>query len=163
MDKQAISALVLGHEGIRHAVYLDTEGIQTVGVGFNLERAGARQRIAACGVDYEQLCEGTATLTAAQAQQLFEDDLDNAITDARQIVRNFDDQPSEVQAVIVDMVFNLGAAGFRKFRMAIACLEDKDYQGAAKELKNSKWATQVPNRANDNIAQIKQFGEASSA
>ena len=110
MNREATRSLIRKHEGVRHVVYLDTKGIKTIGVGFNLERPGAATQLRACGVrDFDQLCAGLNTLSSDQIEMLFNDDLDGAIIDAAQSVRNFLDQPDDVQAAIVDMVFNLGA------------------------------------------------------
>jgi lysozyme len=49
--------------------------------------------------------------------------------------------------VIVDMVFNLGMTRFMAFKATIKLLEKKDYEGAAAEMVNSKWADQVGDRA----------------
>ena len=164
MNREATRSLIYKHEGMRHVVYLDSKGIMTIGVGFNLERPGARQKIAACGVDYNQLCSGaTALKSAEQVDSLFEDDLDEAIEDAITSVSNFIDQPDEVQMVIVDMVFNLGVGGFRAFKKTIAALEAKDYETAANEMQNSKWAEQVPNRAAENIRLVRQSSRHSTS
>ena len=55
---------------------------------------------------------------------------------------------SEVrQAVIVDMVFNLGFSRFRKFKKMNAAINKRDYKTAAEELLNSRYARQVGSRA----------------
>lgn len=62
------------------------------------------------------------------------------------------------QAVIIDMVFNIGITrlyGFKKMRAAI---EAGDFETAAKEMLDSKYARQVANRARLN-AEIMRKGE----
>jgi GH24 family phage-related lysozyme (muramidase) len=164
MNRRATRELIEKHEGKRHIVYRDSVrndehpgGILTIGVGFNLERAGAAAQIQACGADYKSLCDGRSALSSEQVQFLLEADLDQAILDAVESVSNFNDHPDEVQSVIVDMVFNLGMARFKKFKKTIACLEGKDYCGAANEMQNSLWAKQVSSRAAENIAIVRQF------
>lgn len=58
---------------------------------------------------------------------------------------------TQVQRVLVEMVFQLGeskAAQFKKFKMQ---LEAKEYKLAAGELKNSNWFRQTPNRVQGHI------------
>jgi len=57
------------------------------------------------------------------------------------------------QDVIINMVYNLGLQGFRKFKKMIHCLEIKDYTSATMEMLQSKWAKQVGKRA-DRLAKI---------
>ena len=45
------------------------------------------------------------------------------------------------------MAFNLGLHRLKKFKRMFAALNKKDYEGAAKEGLDSKWAKQVYNRA----------------
>jgi len=159
MDLKATQELIRNHEGVRTKVYLDTVGVPTIGVGFNLEKDGAVQRIEALGVNYNDLCAGQCDLIESQVDQLFNGDLNGAIADAKTCVRNFNLHPDDVQSAIVDMVFNLGITRFSKFTATIAALEadPPDYCKAAVEMRDSAWARQVPNRANDDIALVQQF------
>jgi GH24 family phage-related lysozyme (muramidase) len=159
MDLKATEKLIRDHEGVRSRVYPDSEGILTIGVGFNLQKNGATQRIAALSVDYNDLCAGNCELNDDQVDKLFEDDLNTAVADAKTCVSNFSLHPEDVQTAIVDMVFNLGVTRFSKFTATIAALEadPPDYCKAAVEMRDSAWAKQVPNRANDDIALVQQF------
>ena len=51
---------------------------------------------------------------------------------------------------IIDMAYNMGVAGVCKFKNMIAAVRRKDYETAAKELMDSKYAVDVPNRARRN-------------
>lgn len=150
-----MSSLISQHEGVRTQVYTDTAGIPTIGIGFNLQKAGAPQRIAALGVDYAQLCAGQCGLTDVEVQTLFSQDLDTAIGDTRALVSNFDSLPDNAQTAIVDMVFNLGGPRFSQFKATIAALVAEDFAQAADQMASSLWATQVPNRAADDIALVR--------
>jgi hypothetical protein len=48
-------------EGRRNRLYLDTRGIQTIGIGFNLTRSGARAAITAVGANFDRIFSGTDT------------------------------------------------------------------------------------------------------
>ena len=52
-----------------------------------------------------------------------------------------------VKEVVVEMCYQLGLAGFSKFKMTISYLEKENYIEASKEMLDSKWAKQTPNRA----------------
>lgn len=160
MNRKELASLIRRHEGVRYTVYADTVGKPTIGVGFNLQRAGARVRVGAVGADYEQILNGSAALTETQVNSLFSVDLDDAIDSARGIVRNFGQQPEPVQHVIVDMVFNLGPAGFQKFEKTILALEAKDYAAAAAQMADSLWAGQVPNRAQEHIKTVMEYSKS---
>jgi len=55
---------------------------------------------------------------------------------------------SEVRRlVVVDMRFNLGPGGFRKFVKMHAALYRQDYKRAAYEMRHSLWYRQVKSRA----------------
>lgn len=51
------------------------------------------------------------------------------------------------RAVLTDMAFNLGVAGLMGFKNTLAAVKDKRWDDAAKEMLNSKWASQVGPRA----------------
>ena len=157
MDRQTALGFIQGHEGRRNSVYNDSEGIPTIGVGFNLQKAGAQQSIEALGVDYSQLLAGTVSLTDPQIDTLFNADLDTAMADAAQRVQGFWNLPDNAQLAVVDMVFNLGGPRFSGFVNFIAALSatPPDYLTAAVQMGDSQWARQVPNRAADDIALVR--------
>ncbi|MDK1286305.1 glycoside hydrolase family protein [Pseudoalteromonas sp. B95] len=51
------------------------------------------------------------------------------------------------KAVLVNMAFNLGATGLMNFKKALSYVEASDYEQAATEMLDSRWAKQVPNWA----------------
>ena len=48
--------------------------------------------------------------------------------------------------VLTDMAYNLGFDGMTKFRKMFEALKDMDYDRASKEMLDSQWFKQVPNR-----------------
>jgi GH24 family phage-related lysozyme (muramidase) len=157
MNKDAIKEWIESWENRVPQVYPDSAGHPTIGVGFNLDRADAPQKIAALGLDYSDVREGRVTLNDAQIEQLFDADVDQAIADSRRIVSNFDTIPESKQKVVVDMVFNLGAAGFAGFHNTIQAIENEDWQTAAQEMQNSCWYSQVKDRG---VADVDVMAEA---
>ena len=62
------------------------------------------------------------------------------------------------QAVIENMIFNLGLTRFRGFKKMIKAIEDYDYLEAAKQMLDSKWSRQVGNRSIE-LAEMMSSGE----
>ncbi len=155
IDNKSVENVLLNYiefnEGRRTEVYLDSEGIKTIGVGFNLERDISRERIEEVGANYDDILSGNSSLTNNQITELLRLDLEDSIPAARRQVANFNNITVERQIVIVDMVFNLGETGYSRFVNTRAAIENENWGLAAKEMRNSKWATQVGSRATRNI------------
>lgn len=61
------------------------------------------------------------------------------------------------RAVILEMIYQLGMAGFLKFERTIAWLRTADWLEASEEMLDSRWAQQTPNRART-LSQIMRDG-----
>lgn len=106
-------------------------------------------------IGYGHLISNGITLDVAEA--LLDEDLKTALMAAEK-QEWFSNLNEPRQAVIIDMVFNIGITrlyGFKKMRAAI---EAGDYEVAATEIMDSKYARQVPARAAQN-AKIMRTGE----
>ena len=125
MVDEKLKEQIIEHEGKRLDLYLDSEGIETIGVGHNLKDKG---------------------ISEAVCDLMLEEDIEEAITDA-DTFRWFEDLNDARRAVIVDMIFNLGLTRFSKFLKTIKFLENGLYGAAAKEMLRSRWADQVGRRA----------------
>lgn len=119
-------------EGVRYKPYKDTEDILTVAVGHNL-KAKPLDLI-------YPLAESEITdILIMDIKDVFSD-LDRALPWWRTLsyIR---------QRVVVNMCFNLGINRFLGFKKMLAYLKVGQYALAAKEMRNSRWATQVGERA----------------
>ena len=129
INEDYIKTMIKKHEGFRGEVYKDSVGVLTGGWGHAFH-VGSRL---------------SAKVTAA----LFEEDYENAQTDVTRFLsmhRLWD--LSEIRtAVLIDMMFNLGYVKLNKFKKFIAAMVAEDYETAAMEMENSKWARQVGYRA----------------
>ncbi len=114
--------------------YLDSQGILTIGWGRNLHDKGISQE---------------------EADFLFENDFADC---ERELLECswYDNQPIGVQCALMNMCFNLGLPKLKGFKRMIAALEAKNYTLAAKEALDSKWATQVGQRAKDVAVMIRE-------
>jgi lysozyme len=152
MDRVAIKKHIRRYEGCKYKSYTDTEGYRTVAIGFNLDDPGAEATIEALGLDFDLVHAGKVALSDGQCDALLDAALTVAINDAKSLVSNFDQHPEDVKTVLVDLSYNLGKFRFAKFKNTLAAFEACDYCAAARGMAQSTWATQVGQRATDDIA-----------
>jgi lysozyme len=138
--------LIKEHEGYRPHVYKDSLGIPTIGIGLNLMRPDARKIASQAGVNYDNVFTGKEDLTDEQIREIFKITLNIAYHDAKKWIPNFDGLPKNIKLAILDLSFNMGYTRLSKFVKTKEFILNKDYKNAAKELQNSKWATQVGKR-----------------
>lgn len=100
-------------------------------------------------------------ITQAGAEVLLDEDLKAAEQSAKGLPW-FSKLNGPRQAVIIDMIFNIGIAGLYGFKKMRAAIEAGDFETAAKELLDSKYARQVAYRARLN-AEMLRTGEWQNA
>lgn len=128
-------------EGKRNIAYQCSEGKWTIGVGHT----------------GPEVCEGLVW-TDELVNQVFKEDLGQAVFEV------FSRWPwaarlsAPRQAVLINMVFQMGPTGVSKFKRALASMEDERWPQAAGEMLDSKWAKQTPNRAR-RLARQMETGE----
>jgi lysozyme len=127
MSYQDIAKLqIMADEGFSLKLYKCTAGKWSIGAGRNLEDRG---------------------ITRAEGLFLLDGDLIIAEADAKGLFPNFHELTENRKAVLINMAFNLGQerlAGFKNFRH---CIEARNFEAAAAEMLESKWAGQVGPRA----------------
>ena len=166
MNLAAIKSLIEQHEGRRATIYTDTQGHPTVGIGCNLDADSAGIDLTAVAADLKDVLAGTP-LTESQIDGLLLIQLNRCIYQAQILFPKLDEMPANAQAVIVDMIFNIGMRGFGLFLKAVLALKQGRWNDAADELKESKWYTQVNpkgypedtvgNRGTDNVRMIREL------
>ena len=114
-------------EGLRLQPYRCTAGALTIGYGRNLDAVG---------------------ITQEEADIMLRADVEIAEKGAQALVGTvWDDLSATRQAVLINMTFNLGRTRLAAFKNFLAALRAADYQTAADEMLDSRWATQVGDRA----------------
>ena len=113
-------------EGFVEHVYNDSLGIPTIGYGFAIKDLILDEDLAS-----EILVRKVRDLVARVDRKF----------------GWFVTAPDIIKEVVVEMCFQLGLMGFSKFRLTISYLEKENYLEASKEMLDSKWAKQTPNRA----------------
>jgi len=133
MNMDRLLQSVKKHEGYRNKVYLDTLGKRTVGVGH---------------LCVEDFWEDDKEYSEEMLMNILKDDLKNAIEGAERLLKDCRILDSLAKEIIIEMVFQLGETGVSKFKNMLKALkEGPDYQTAAIEMLDSRWAKQTPNRA----------------
>jgi GH24 family phage-related lysozyme (muramidase) len=157
---------VIDHEGKRNTVYKDSRGIPTIGVGFNLNRQDSNTLLTQVGANPGQIKRGQSKLSNKQINTLLNKDLKKSKEDAKQLVKNFTGLPSEIQGVLIEMVFNLGKFGLAKFKKFLDYINKKNWKKASIEMLNSDWAKQVGRRSktlSNIISSQGSYGDLSNA
>jgi lysozyme len=113
-------------EGFRSRPYRCPAGRLTIGYGANLE---------------------ALTLTEPEAEFVLRWQLHKAETECQDMFPFWDSLSPERRMVLVDMAFNMGAAGLGTFQNMIANLARGDYDAAADAMHDSTWWLQVGRRA----------------
>ena len=135
-------------EGFRDRVYQCSEGVDTIGYGFNVKYL-SKDELALNGGFIEPMSEEVAT-------QILNRKVKKLINSVEEIYSLIDNLPEVVKIGIYDMIYQLGIKGFGSFVNAQKYLKLLDYPKAIENIKNSKWAKQTPRRANNLIKRLER-------
>jgi lysozyme len=142
---ELLDQLVL-HEGLELLPYKDSLGIDTIGIGRNLEHRGlSEEELVHIGKDISDICEWG--ITKEQAYYLAENDIkivEEEVCKAHPCVVELDEIR---QRVIIDMAFNIGVPRLNKFVKMWKAIDEQDFAEAKVQMLDSRWANQVGNRA----------------
>ena len=114
------------HEGFRAKVYKCSESFDTIGYGFAIKDLVLDEDI---------------------ANIILQRKLEALIRGIEFRFGWFADLPGTVKDVVIEMSFQLGVNGVSKFKKTIEHLKCEEWESAADEMLDSKWAVQTPNRA----------------
>lgn len=130
LTDQQIAEYVKGHEGLSLKPYYCTANKLSIGIGRNLEDRGISQD---------------------EAFYMFNNDLRLAVSDLQRVFgSDFKSLPDPVLLAFIDMIFQLGLGRFSGFKNMIKYAIAGNWKEAARELMDSKYARQVPKRAEEN-------------
>lgn len=132
-----LTEMLRRHEGVETHAYKCTSGKITVGVGRNIDP------------------DGGLGLSDDEIDVLLENDIDRSIKELGAAFNWFSDLNEARRDAMIDLAFNLGLPRLLKFKNALAAMAEADYDLAAAEFMDSKWASQVKDRAIEICAMIK--------
>lgn len=124
-----ITQLLIKHEGLRLKPYRDTVGKLTIGVGRNLDDVG---------------------ISREEALMLLANDIAERRIGLRNALPWFEKLSETRQDVLINMSF-MGLSKLLKFKKMLGYCAQGNYEQAAVQMGNSKWARQVKGRATELI------------
>jgi len=135
------------HEGFERKAYPDVTGM-SIGIGFHLSDPSNKAILNRLHITNKDIKNG---LNDFQIENLFYARLEVAVKDAKSFIgaNTFITLPTQVQAALINMSYNLGINRLNKFVDLKAALIKYDFKEAALEMKDSLWAQQTGNRATE--------------
>ncbi len=123
-------------EGEVDHAYQDSEGYWTIGIGHLIDpRVGGK-------------------VSKAVIDLMFGEDMATAEIEARRLFHNFGTLSEHRKAALCNLSFNLGFLRLSKFVRFIDAVNAERWDDAGKELRDSKWYTQVKTRGERIAMQI---------
>ena len=133
-------------EGCKYEINLDHLGLPTMGIGHLITKD-----------DPEYGKDVGTVIEQSRVQSAFNLDIAVTIEDCHRLYKDFDDLPEEAQLIIANMMFNLGYPRLSKFKGMKAGVDARSWSSAADEMVDSRWYTQVPNRARRLVDRMRQI------
>lgn len=124
--RNTAESLLKKHEGYSDKLYKCTAGKWTIGVGHNIEDNGMPDFI---------------------LKLLFEHDASVIWDEMISRLPWVESSPDSVKIVLLDMAFNMGVPRLMNFKNMLRYAEASDWENMYKQMMDSRWARQVPNRA----------------
>lgn len=143
LDMEKLRARIIEEEGFERFPYRCTANKLSIGVGHNIEDRG---------------------LSDAAINFILDEDIDICLSQLEGNLSYWQTLPDCVQEALVDLCFNMGINRLMQFRMTLLYIKEGDWTRAADELMDSRYASQLPNRAKHNadlIRSAKQDGSYS--
>lgn len=136
MDRKELMAELVIDEGKVSEIYKDHLGYETFGVGHLV-------------LDSDDEC-GQPTGTEVSEERIMEclqQDIDGICADLDRNIPFWRDLDEERQRIVANMAFNLGINRLLQFEKFLNALEQREYERAAAEMMDSRWAKQVGARS----------------
>jgi lysozyme len=127
MNKERLIKQLQRHEGLVLKPYRCSAGKLSIGYGRNLEDVG---------------------ISKAEANMLLVNDIHKCIEQVAKLFC-FDKLNDVRQNVLINMCFNLGIYGLKKFKKFLRACELEDFTTASVEMLDSMWSKQVGIRATE--------------
>ena len=134
-------------EGCVNSIYLDHLNLPTLGIGHLIKKT-----------DPEYGLPVGTPVSRKRINTYFNEDIQGTIEDCEKLYKDFYKLPEEAKLILCNMMYNLGYTRLSKFSKLKAAINKGDWEEASKQMYQSKWRTQVPNRAGRLIDRMKALG-----
>lgn len=151
IDLYTVSQRLKLHEGLRLQPYRCIKGKLTIGVGRNLDDNPLTPEEENIVGDWRH------GITKEMAMYLLRNDIKSTYRNLKKYLPFFANLDSERQYALIDMAFNLGIIGLLKFKKMLAHIACGNYEQAADECLNSRYA-QITGRRAERIAEVIRHG-----
>ena len=123
-------------EGCINEIYLDHLGYHTFGTGHLITDKD------------KEWGEPVGTpISTKRINECFKNDIEIVFKELDRSLSWWRELPDDIQLVLANMCFNLGITRLKKFKKFLTALSEKNWELAATEMMDSRWATQVKQRA----------------
>ena len=136
MNISALMNELMLDEGYKYEIYLDHLGYPTFGVGHLITEK-----------DEEYGKEVGTPISKERIEKCLQQDIKIVCEELDMNEPWWRNLDNNRQRVVANMCFNLGYPRFSKFKKFIAAMQVSQWEKAAEEMMDSKWATQVGERA----------------
>ena len=145
-NRDELVKMIAIHEGIVLSVYQDHLGINTVGIGRNLDDRGITDgELLFMNKTMDDIYDNG--LTEEEAYYLCMNDIaivEKELLASKPIVNRLN---AVRQMILIDMAFNMGVPRLMQFKNMWLAIEKVNYLLACEEMIDSRWAGQVGSRA----------------
>ena len=131
--KETLEQMIERHEGCRYTPYIDSVGVQTIGIGHNLHKPLRRETV----------------------EMMRNHDIEDARNDCLHQFPWFADLTEQRQWAMIDLCFNMGVNRLMTFKNFLLAMSLGDYETAADHLLDSLYAKQVKGRAREIATMIR--------
>ena len=143
---------IVADEGCEFKLYLDHLALKTFGIGHLVTEDDPEHKMAI-----------GEPVSKDRVHQAFNLDILVTLEDCRRLYDDFDELPEECQHIVANMCFNLGYPRLSRFVGMKAGVDARNWHKAADEMVDSKWYTQVPNRAKRLVERMRDLANEQDA
>lgn len=139
--RSKIVPLLRFEEGVRYTPYYDSLGYPSTGMGFKL--AGAGEPLPSFTIDDATInVWARGLINDVQSDMSCVDSIVDAMYQCNQ----------QRQDILTSMAYQMGVSGLAGFKLMLQAAAACDWNEAAAQMLDSKWAQQTPERANRHAA-----------
>lgn len=125
------------HEGFKQTLYKCSKGYLTIGYGHNCEAHGDCDKFT------------SRTITSTEAENILLSDISEATFSCVKYIKFFSDFSEIQQAVLINMVFNMGIGSLLNFKLMLKNLRLGNKPNTAREMMDSDWFPEVGKRSSE--------------